>query len=398
MVAPKVFVSSTCYDLSIIRSELRSFIEGYGFEPVMSDYSDILYDPRDHVHKSCLKEIPNCDMGILIIGGRYGGIAIPESIELIDVKRVREKGIPLELQKDKKFSVTQTEFLKCIEVGIPVFSFVSSDVMSDHRTWEKNIDNNIADKIIFPSIGSQEPAKYIFEFIDNIGHLNEGNSITPFSNLDDIKTHLRKQWAGLFQRFLSEQHSKVSVNKEISNLSEQIADLKTAIVTSISDKELRDTAKGAIKYRQLINFLSSIYRKEEKFQELIEKDVEWTTILKNLDVDAIVEISNLQSKRNYGIILVLKDSTFFQTRYSIERIDEFMRIWDEFRKVRNPSKSAIIDAILESINGAINLEYIVYDDENFFDIIASKPIEQNVMEITIHWQTQDFVEKSKKFH
>ena len=66
----KIFVSSTCYDLNIVRGQLRSFINNVGYEPVMSDYNDVLYDPRDHTHESCVKEIQSADMVILIIGSR----------------------------------------------------------------------------------------------------------------------------------------------------------------------------------------------------------------------------------------------------------------------------------------------------------------------------------------
>ena len=36
MAGLKIFVSSTCFDLSILRSELRNFIASLGYEPVMS--------------------------------------------------------------------------------------------------------------------------------------------------------------------------------------------------------------------------------------------------------------------------------------------------------------------------------------------------------------------------
>ena len=41
MAGTKIFVSSTCYDLSVLRAELRNFILSLGHEPVMSDYADI---------------------------------------------------------------------------------------------------------------------------------------------------------------------------------------------------------------------------------------------------------------------------------------------------------------------------------------------------------------------
>ena len=71
MAKMRVFVSSTCYDLSSVRAQLRTFIESMGYEPIMSDYEDILYDPRTHTHTSCVDEVRNCDILILVIVTKY---------------------------------------------------------------------------------------------------------------------------------------------------------------------------------------------------------------------------------------------------------------------------------------------------------------------------------------
>ena len=41
MAVPKVFISSTCFDLSEIREQLSRFISNYGFEPVLSEHGDV---------------------------------------------------------------------------------------------------------------------------------------------------------------------------------------------------------------------------------------------------------------------------------------------------------------------------------------------------------------------
>ncbi len=40
MAGLKVFVSSTCYDLALVRNQLRTFIQNLGHDPIMSDYND----------------------------------------------------------------------------------------------------------------------------------------------------------------------------------------------------------------------------------------------------------------------------------------------------------------------------------------------------------------------
>ena len=65
----------------MLRSSLRGFIESLGFEPILSDYSDVLFDPREHTHASCIAEIRNCDVVVLVVGSRFGGEAIPSVIK-----------------------------------------------------------------------------------------------------------------------------------------------------------------------------------------------------------------------------------------------------------------------------------------------------------------------------
>lgn len=73
MAIPRVFISSTCYDLKYIRENLKYFIRTIGYDPVLSEDGDVYYDPKDHTHDACLKEVERCQIFILVIGGRHGG-------------------------------------------------------------------------------------------------------------------------------------------------------------------------------------------------------------------------------------------------------------------------------------------------------------------------------------
>ncbi|MCX2836137.1 DUF4062 domain-containing protein [Microbulbifer thermotolerans] len=110
MARLKVFVSSTCYDLSIVRSQVRSYIKQLGHDPVMSDYMEVLYDPREHTHKSCLQEISGCDVAVLIIGSRFGGKGVPAAFDSIDFESLNEKSASSAvLESKEKLSITQLE-------------------------------------------------------------------------------------------------------------------------------------------------------------------------------------------------------------------------------------------------------------------------------------------------
>lgn len=72
MAKPRVFVSSTFYDLKQVREDLDSFISGLGYEAVLHESGDVVYGkdspPEGYVHR----EIEMCDILICVIGGRYG--------------------------------------------------------------------------------------------------------------------------------------------------------------------------------------------------------------------------------------------------------------------------------------------------------------------------------------
>ncbi len=150
MASLKIFVSSTCYDLAIVRTELREFLLNLGHEPIMSDFNDVLFDPRLHTHESCIQEIGNADIVLLVIGSRYGGAAIPKVVSAVDLDSLKSlsKGNKL-LESPDKMSITQLEILKAVESGIPIFTFIDSRVAHDHLFYEKNKNKGILESLYF---------------------------------------------------------------------------------------------------------------------------------------------------------------------------------------------------------------------------------------------------------
>src|SRR5688572_3927440 len=135
MATPRVFVSSTCYDLSEIRIQLRKFVEDFGFEPVMSEFGDIFYNFDKHVQDACKDEIEKSHLFILIIGNSYGSLYY----------EIMEAEIP--------DSVTLQEFRKALDTNKPKHIFINQYVNHDYqnfrRTFEKKLSERL--KIINPS-------------------------------------------------------------------------------------------------------------------------------------------------------------------------------------------------------------------------------------------------------
>lgn len=352
MASLKVFVSSTCYDLGMIRSHLRNFISGFGYDPIMSDYSDVLYDPRHHTHSSCVQEVSNCDILVLIVGKRFGGKAIPKALDEVDMEKVRSLSSSQKIfESDGKLSITQLEVIKALELGIPIFTFVDSKVYHDHFVYEKNKDKSILDSITFPSIEKKETAVYIFEFINSLTHLTDNNSIQEFSRTEDIETHLRKQWSGLLQRLLAEQKSLIGEERKLEYISKQIADIKTTILTTLPNDELKETAKASIRFRHFIEIMLQ-FSNEEVIGKLVVK-TSWEKLLKKLTIREIKMLPTPRKSmgRSEALAFIKEDSTFYLSdRFSLRTAEMLQKDWTEFCKIDKTKKSAIIEAIKDDLD------------------------------------------------
>ena len=176
MAKPRVFVSSTFYDLRQVREDLDRFILGMGYEAVLFEAGDVAYGkdspPEGYVHR----EIELCDMLICLIGGRYG----------------------TESQEQPGSSITQLELKTALENQVQVFIFIEHNVHSEYGTYSLNKENaDIKYRFVDNPL--------VYEFIESVHNLPRNNPITPFQTASDIVEFLRNQWAGLFQRFLQDQ-------------------------------------------------------------------------------------------------------------------------------------------------------------------------------------------------
>lgn len=88
MAKPRVFISSTFYDLRQVRQDLDQFIMSLGYEPIRNEEGDIPYGKDAELEKYCYDEIKNCDILVSIIGGRLGSESVigPYSISQIELK------------------------------------------------------------------------------------------------------------------------------------------------------------------------------------------------------------------------------------------------------------------------------------------------------------------------
>lgn len=260
MAVPRVFVSSTCYDLKYIRENIKYFINNMGFESILSEDGDVFYAPEQHTHDACLTEVHNCQMFVLIIGGRYGG----------NYK-----------QEDK--SITNKEYEEAVKGKIPVFALVEKNVWSDHFVYQKNKKNGNADSIIYPNVDNIK----IFEFIDEVRKSENNNAIYPFGDFRDIEQYLKKQWAGLLYNFLINniETKKVtdlfeeihSATEKIEYYTKQVAlnvgDARTNILIKCYDIMLGNEAAQSLSSDWGIDLSPQTVVREENIDELCDNNI-----------------------------------------------------------------------------------------------------------------------------
>ena len=115
MAHPRVFISSTYYDLKIVRADLERYIKDRGFDPVLNERGQIPYGNDEKLEEYCYKEIEHCDILVSIIGRRRGSSSSHDP-----------------------YSISQKELKTVIDLGRPVYIFVEKSVLAEHKTYEKN--------------------------------------------------------------------------------------------------------------------------------------------------------------------------------------------------------------------------------------------------------------------
>lgn len=240
MAKPRIFISSTCFDLNDVRSELTSFLGGFGFEVLNSQLKNFGVTPQKHSHTACLEQVNNADYCIVIIGRRRGGTFIAS-----------EK------------SITNEEYNLAIKKGIPIIIFVDGRVEDAIPLYKKN---PTAD---FSSIVDD---KRIFHFIDYIKSSSEDNWIHKYSNINDIKEILTAQFA--YYLLLFSQNLSKSSHKEKNVESSKLTSVKfPSNIERIKQKKLDQEEETGLRngLKQLHKVIQSILSSPGKNDNKMEK-------------------------------------------------------------------------------------------------------------------------------
>lgn len=242
-----IFVSSTCYDLSQIRSDLCDFITALGHHPILSESYDFPIDPHITASENCINVVRNeADIFVLIIGNKYGSVL------------------------NTGTSITNTEFLTAVGKNIPIYTFALKQMTTLLPLWEKNptadfsnvVDNN-----------------KVFEFLSDV-RKNKGLWNFEFEKAQDIINILRTQFSYLFRDALMAKR--------------QLTDLHISEFQSdLSPKTLNILLRKGELYEMKF-FLQSIIDEIGKYADL-RRDYEYSLQLH----PSSIHISDVQSLTNW---------------------------------------------------------------------------------------------------
>ncbi len=144
---------------------MRIFIEGLGYQAILSECDSFPVDPDVATVDNCLQVVDNrADLLVLVVGGRHG------------------------FETHHGRSVTNLEYLRPRAKGVPIYAFVLKSVLHALSLWRDNPQANFTSVVDSPKV---------FEFVSDLKG-KDNQWVYPFETAQDITGTLRKQWANLF--------------------------------------------------------------------------------------------------------------------------------------------------------------------------------------------------------
>lgn len=312
---PKIFVSSTYYDMKYIRENIEKLLFDLGFDSILFESGDVTFEHDEPLESSCYKEVRNLNMLILIVGGRYG--AESTTMGLDEYSRKYEKYYT---------SITKNEFLTARERGIPIYAFVESNVLTEYETFKKNRDlyynleqENKYKKITFAYVDNVN----VFEFISDL--YIAGLPIFRFSKYEDIENQFKSQISGLLYLYLDSLVNR----KTDSKVSESVDNMKNLIERM--EKMVQKVGEKVLENDQEV--LATIEREQKKsiIDFCITKLANRITIIEGTENDesAWLGLSEILMKEYF---LKIEQSEYHQKKYIKKVFLKYKSLQEDVKK------------------------------------------------------------------
>ena len=341
---PRVFVSSTFYDLKYVREDISNFIKSHGYEPIMFEDGDIGYIPGRPLDTSCYDTMHSADMVILIIGGNYGSPSSEYNQEdLSDFTRYT--------------SITRKEFKTALDNGIPIFVFVEENVYSEYEIYELNKSylQDVTNTFRFSATKNINVFSFISE-IKSIGSI----SITEFKKSSQIKDFLEKQWSDMLKNYLT----MVKGKEDNQKTHDSIEELRLAI------REMQLLVNGLF---------------EKSFNSQVE--LEYDSVKKE---QRNIRAQSIEKQLHYFIVYEI-NAHIYLNEYSLHEVLEYMldSIIVTALKIRKPlnekSRNTILSDLMHKLDeiglSVINLRPELFEQDFIMELNYDDILKQDVVDL-----------------
>lgn len=375
-MVPRVFVSSTYYDLKHVRERIEKFIENYGFEPILFESDKVTYQQGKEIDHSAYYEVSLCHIMLLIVGGRYGS---PSSSVKIEEERKK--------YDDDYISITRKEFETACQKNIPILIFIDKNVYGEYLTYKENQDFFDEQSLLKQKVDKKFKFAHVdhvnvFKFIDII----RSKPIKTFEKVEEIESYIKSQFSGMFYLYLESLKKKSDDSKildtiaELNSVTLRMNEMLTSVGKEILGEDKNEYEK-VIKsqFAILIDFFGDQFSSSISFENVLSE-----TILKSIDFHEVAKIfyeSTLKEK----LLLYssgeasLKERQKFNhdviTKIRLQLQDKLLKICDliiikeyNFRKLNFDFQSKVKPFIKKESDEELLLDCIAREIENLLDL------------------------------
>jgi len=275
MAKPRVFVSSTYYDLKHIRASLEGFIQELGYEPILFESGDIPFHHDQPLDVSCYDAVASAHIFVLIIGGRYGSSASGSKTSPAN-KSSQPTTEELEHMYAFYNSITVEEYRMAREQDVPIYIFLEKAVSAEYQTYKENKDSTT---IRYAHVDNVS----VFRLLDTIFAEQRNNLVREFETFAGISHWLKEQWAGLFADYLGKRKS----DTVLADLSTQVETLNQVAdaLKSYSEVILRKVEPDVTKSAKVIKAVEDKLARQLVASNTLIKHLKRTILPPDADLD-----------------------------------------------------------------------------------------------------------------
>ena len=344
MARPRVFVSSTYYDLKYARERLERFIRSYNMDPVLFERDDVYFNPNHKIDESCYNEVKTCHLMLLIVGGRYGSAASDSNNKENEEAKAK--------YNNEYVSITQREYNTAKENYIPTLVFVEKSVYADYETYLRNPQNS---SIVYAHTDDIN----VFSFISCL----EKSAIKLFDKIEDIEHYLANQISGMLFSYL-ESLKKEPTTIELKNTVEQIQTVSNSMqemLNFIGSKLINDEKEEyntliSKQRKDLIEFFFTIFKQDCSINISDNNDIDIHSVSENICSKILDTIFNFEKIHKIDELPILKKGPKYrELEYACSTSIEDMGIGINFKLNRTDYRQHLLK-ILNYIHEDDNLQ------------------------------------------